>query len=334
MIDLLYNWKKYNVNLENLFPKLIEYDRLLSEITGNSNFTEILTNYTHFSDINVLIESIKQKIIADKGNNSLSRGAVNVLANRSLGEISAYLCHILDESSVLNDELCDMFNYDSNDNDIFRNNKVVFLTYIMSYIYWFYSSCDKVYDCIIHNSSTSDLILVGEKTKKYLKTCRLDKNEKRFGSPCNREAYPLSCYNNNFVIGPPPMSTKTHKISTIEKVYSIFGYKKVDYIKIDKGYFARNVNTRAVGSYLPVSSYMSKSNMIKNHNDLLPCFLYDMFIYSYNLISTSKSFDIYDIYTRDFLLLDANYSPSEFFRNICYDENKALNLVDLFNLIY
>lgn len=263
MLDLLYYYRRNNVDAAKVKDHIKNYYLFLKENTGFQLFdAQINTFNFETGTIDQLIDILRPEAIAAFESNRLYRNGVLTATGKTIGDISKI---------VLN-------TYMSAPSSHGGSNAL----YVMHYAKWIYCALEDIFSCIIYNGSISDIEYVGVRTKEYLKTLNLDEMPKRFGYPNNRLAAPLALSRGDFSLSSPPMTRLAHSREYIAKVYKFFGYTDFYEVNIGKTLFTRCVEDREVRrSHVPVDAFTRETELIKKSSDINASFLYDLFFCIY-----------------------------------------------------
>lgn len=263
MIDLLYSYRKRGYKLADVKDHILAYSDAIKQATGSQFFDGILAGYNYTTgSIDDLIKVTRDEIKKVMYNCRLQRGGQTVAVSKSFGEISKL---------ILNSYHTDVSNHGG-----------VKADYVFHYAMWLFTALDDIFSCIAYNGSISTLEYVGYRTNQYLNTLKLDKVAKRFGTPCDRNAYPISFYNGTFSLSGPPMTTAAHTREYIRSVYQFFGYSDFYEINIGKTLFTRCVNFRQPSvSHVPIDIFKKHVDLIDTYKDINPSFVYDYFVATY-----------------------------------------------------
>lgn len=285
MLDLLYSYRKRQFKPKDVKDHILVYATAMKELTNFSLFDLILQNFdwntkTMEDLVSLCVAEVKTQMYTCR----LYRAGSLTATGKSVGEISKI---------VNNRHLSDVVNRGG-----------VNGTYVFAYAKWIFTALDEIFSCICYNGGVSALEYVGLRTGQYLKAINLDKVPKRFGSPYNRDAQPLSFNNGAFSLSSPPMTTLVHKRSYIDDVYRLFGYNNHYEINIGKTLFARCTNFRDVSkSHIPIDLYKTKTDKIKDYNDVNASFVYDYFLCTYVQRLTGLEIDedtVFSMFTSSF----------------------------------
>lgn len=270
MIDLLYSYRKRQYKLADAKDHIIAYNEAIKQATGCTFFDGILSGYNFSTgSLDDLIVVTRAELKNLMYNCKLERGGNFVAVQKSFGEISKLILQ----------------NYHLNVNA--RGGTKA--DYIWHYAMWAFTALDDIFSCIVYNGSISNIEYVGYRTGQYLNTLKLDKVPKRFGTPCDRNAFPISFYNGTFSLSSPPMTTAAHSREYIKSVYEFFGYTDFYEINIGKTLFTRCVNFRqAAACHVPIDIFKKHTDLINDYKDINPSFVYDYFVAIYILRLTGQ----------------------------------------------
>lgn len=263
MLDLLYKFRKHNVNPALVGDHIKAYLVALKNIANVEMFDPIINNYDYskgnFTElINLILAEVKPRI----RNNRLMRGTDLLMQGVGIGEISKiiYKHHLANIAERGGPEA----------------------TYMLAYAWWTFDAIQEMMECICYNGGISQIELVGPRTKEYIKVLGLENSPKRFGTPNDRWAYPQWFHTGAFSLSSPPMTTRTHTRDYIKRLYQFFNFGDFYEIKLPKTTFARIGNFRDPNdNKLDLSDYSKTRSDVSSYTDLNCSFVYDMFIFMY-----------------------------------------------------
>lgn len=263
MIDLLYSYRQRQIPAKDVKEHILAYAAVMKELTNFSLFDLILSNFDWNTKTLVdLIDLCRNELKTVMYTCNLSRDGSTAAVNKSIGEIAKII------------DLRHLSNVASRGG---TNG-----TYVFAYAKWIFTALDEIFSSICYNGGISNLEYVGLRTGQYLKTLGLDQTPKRFGSPYDRYAQPLSFNNGAFSLSSPPMTTLVHKRDYINKVYTFFNYSNHYEINIGPTLFTRASNFReASKTHVPIDVFQTKTDKIKSYKDVNPSFVYDYFLCTY-----------------------------------------------------